>query len=231
MNRNKLFVLAVAVCLIAILSFSSLAWFNAKDSVTNEFHVADSNMDADKLFSVTMMEGVDVNGDGVFNPNDGDYTEFEGVTYEKILPGSQLSKRPQAKNTGSYDQFIRVNVTVNNYGTWAAILENGDTVESLWLDTLDTANWVRYYDGQVDGDTITYTYYYQGTLAPAAVTPKLFTEVEIPTYLDQADMALLTGGEFAVDVVAEAIQTENLGTTDVYDAFKVVFPTTPDKNP
>ena len=134
-------------------------------------------------------------------------------------------------NTGCYDEFVRMNVTVDNDAAWLAVLENGDTVESLWLATLDTANWVRYYDGKVDGDTITYTYYYVGTVAPNGLTPKLFSLVEIPTYLDQADMALLADGKFAVDVVAEAIQTENLGTTDVYEAFKVVFPTTPDKNP
>ena len=41
-NKKKVFVTALAVCLIAILSMGSLAWFSHKDSVYNEFFVADS---------------------------------------------------------------------------------------------------------------------------------------------------------------------------------------------
>ena len=40
LSKKKVFALALAVCLIATLSFGSLAWFTDNDSVTNEFKVA-----------------------------------------------------------------------------------------------------------------------------------------------------------------------------------------------
>ncbi len=66
MNKKKIFALAVAVIMIAILSFGTLAWFSDGDSVTNRFQVAGGD-DADKIFSVDVMEAVDVNGDGKFD--------------------------------------------------------------------------------------------------------------------------------------------------------------------
>ena len=43
MNKKKVFTLALAVCLIAILSMSTLAWFNDSDTIVNEFMTSDSN--------------------------------------------------------------------------------------------------------------------------------------------------------------------------------------------
>ena len=53
-NKKKVFVVAVAVCLIAILSLSSLAWFSDADEVTNKFMVATSDdpTDPDDIFFV-----------------------------------------------------------------------------------------------------------------------------------------------------------------------------------
>ena len=46
-NKKKVFVVAVAVCLIAILSMSSLAWFSDADEVTNQFMVSTSGDEDD----------------------------------------------------------------------------------------------------------------------------------------------------------------------------------------
>ena len=56
MNKKKVFILALAVCLIAILSMSTLAWFNAADDVTNKFMIADSDGDGTPDFSVSVWE-------------------------------------------------------------------------------------------------------------------------------------------------------------------------------
>ena len=60
MTKKKLFTLAIAVCMIAILSFSSLAWFSDDDTVTNKFQLATSTEDKDDIFSVDVLEGIEV---------------------------------------------------------------------------------------------------------------------------------------------------------------------------
>jgi predicted ribosomally synthesized peptide with SipW-like signal peptide len=45
MNKKKVFALALAVCVLAIVSFSTLAWFTDADSVTNEFTVGSIEID------------------------------------------------------------------------------------------------------------------------------------------------------------------------------------------
>ena len=42
LSKSKVVALALAVCLIAILSMGSLAWFTDDDSVTNDFYIAGS---------------------------------------------------------------------------------------------------------------------------------------------------------------------------------------------
>ena len=231
MTKKKLFTLAVAVCMIAILSFSTLAWFADDDSVTNKFQMATSTQDKDDIFSVDVLEGIDKDGDGVIDESVGVGNDKPGFTYEDILPGSEQSKRPQAKNTGSYPQYVRMNVVLSNVSEWAAMLAPyGLTAEDLWLDTLDTTNWERVYEPAVDStaDTVTYTYYYKSVLAPDKLTPKVFSIVEIPNQLTREDMAKLTAGEFTLEVIAEAVQSENLGdgVDTAYEAFRVVAPAT-----
>ena len=85
MTKKKVFVTALAGCLVAILSMGSLAWFSAQDSVTNNFYVADSeDNNPDDIFSVDVYEKYDSDGDG--NPE-----EYQkGITYDDILSGSTL---------------------------------------------------------------------------------------------------------------------------------------------
>ena len=108
MTKKKVFVTALAVCLVAILSMGSLAWFSAQDSVTNNFHIADSaDNNPDDIFSVDVYEKYDSDEDG--NPEeyqkgiadsfvktaDGQYifsyqTGAEGGAYHKILTADKL---------------------------------------------------------------------------------------------------------------------------------------------
>ena len=75
MSKKKLLSLAVVVIMIAILSFSTLAWFNDSDSVSNKFYVADSeDTSPDDIFSVDVYEEVDTDGDGT-----ADTTEDAGL--------------------------------------------------------------------------------------------------------------------------------------------------------
>ena len=98
MTKKKVFVAALAVCLVAILSLGTLAWFNARDEVTNKFMVTDSEQDPDKIFSVDLYETkVDENGDPVVPYEKTD----DGNTYDDIAPGDLLTKDPTVENTGN----------------------------------------------------------------------------------------------------------------------------------
>ena len=111
MSKKKLLSLSLVVIMIAILSFSSLAWFNATDSVTNNFYVADSDGNGVPDFTVDVKESTtDQNGERPGTPNQGG-----GFTYDKLLPGDVLSKIVWVENTGDYDQWIRINITISDW--------------------------------------------------------------------------------------------------------------------
>lgn len=217
MTKKKLLSLSLVVIMIAVLSFSTLAWFNDSDSVTNQFYVANSDDNtADEIFSVDVWE----------NTPDGDKDQ-DGYEYKDILPGSELKKEVYAENTGYYSQYIRMTVTVTNADAWIAALGNGYDLGAIF-EGHDQTKWVRLDVGTYNGTDNTYTmvYYLIDTLE-AGETACLFEAVKIPAELTQDDMVFV-GGQFDLKVVADAVQTENLGidTTDdvcdAYQAFQVV---------
>ena len=217
MTKKKLLSLALVVIMIAILSFSTLAWFNDSDNVTNKFYVASSDDDTpDEIFSVDVWE----------NTPDGDKDQ-DGYEYKDILPGSELKKEVFVENTGYYSQYIRMTVTGTNADAWIAALDNGYDLGTIF-EGHDETKWVRLDVGTYNGTDNTYTmvYYLIDTLE-AGETACLFEAVKIPTELTQDDMVFV-GGQFDLKVVADAVQTENLGidTTDgvcdAYQAFQVV---------
>lgn len=219
MNKKKIFTAALAICLIAILSMGSLAWFSDADSVTNNFMIADSADTPDEIFSVDVWEYVD---------GDDENKNQNGNKYEDILPGGRYHKEPYVENTGSYDQYIRVKVTVTNADAWIAALGNGYDLGSMFKGHDETA-WTRFEAGEYDGEKNTYTmvFYLNDKLAPGE-TVCLFNAVVIPGELTREDMVFIGGG-FDLTILAEAVQTENLDidTTDdildAYQAFKVVM--------
>ena len=219
MNKKQVFTLALAVCLIAILSMGSLAWFSDKDSIKNDFMIADSDDDtADEIFSVDVWE----------NTPDGDKDQ-DGYEYKDILPGDKLKKEVYVENTGYYSQYIRVTVTVNNADAWIAALGNGYDLGTIF-EGHDETLWTRMEVGTYNGTNNTYTMvYYLNETLEADETVCLFKTVKIPSQLTQQDMVFIDAG-FKLTVVADAVQTENLGidttddVNDAYQAFQVVNP-------
>ena len=200
MSKKKILSLALVVIMIAILSFSTLAWFNDSEDITNEFKVATSDdpNDPDDIFSVDLWE----------NTPEGDKDQ-DGHIYDKILPGSDLKKEVNVQNTGAYDQYIRVVVTLSDGKAWLETLGAGYDLGSIFLGHDETL-WTRDV-GTLNGDKdqIIYVYYLNKTLAPSE-TVELFTNVIIPEDLTQEDLAKLGGG-FELNIRADALQTENLG--------------------
>ena len=93
LTKKKVFVMALALSLAAIISMGSLAWFNDADSVWNKFMIADSEDDTpDEIFSIDVCESRDTNGDGDFNEEGDNSRTDEGLTYVDIQPGDKLNK-------------------------------------------------------------------------------------------------------------------------------------------
>lgn len=213
MNKKKLLSLALVVIMVAILSFSTLAWFNDSDSVTNQFYVASSEDESpDDIFSVDIFEEVDTDGDG-----DPDKVEDEGLEFEDVVPGQTLPKAPVVENTGKYDQWVKLTITFSSTKAWNALVDGTVTgpIDLLTKAEDFDANW-KGVSFEVVDDTYVYTYYLKNPLK-SGESVDVFTAVNIPTTLEQSDFFGIKDEEIKLDIKAEAIQLE-LGAT-VEEAF------------
>ncbi len=204
MTKKKVFVTALAICLVAIISMGTLAWFNASDSITNEFKIADSDGDGTPDFSVDVWEN---------DPADPTVKDQDGVTYTNIAPGDVIAKNPTVENTGDYDQWIRVYVTFDDWAVIEAACQNQGISSDVrgWLD-VDAAAWTADNNATVvANNTVTYVYYYNYKLTKDQ-TATLFNNVTIPGEFEQEDMKF-TSGNFTITVKAEALQADNTGDT------------------
>lgn len=210
LSKKKVFTLALAVCLIAILSLGSLAWFTDSDSVKNDFMVAGSeNSNPDDIFSVDVWE----------NTPDGEEDQ-DGYEYEEVLPGDKLKKEVRVENTGSYDQYIRVTITVTNANVWKDVYDAEMVPVTEFVDITDI-NALYGIGSYQEGNSFVYYLYYKDKLPHTENNIlSVFDNAYISENLTQEQAALLAG-EFAITVVADAVQTDNVGD-DVYEAFKTV---------
>lgn len=212
LTKKKVFVVALVVALIAILSLGSLAWFNASDDITNKFMIADSDGDGTPDFSVEVWESENDGDDNADADGDGDnLITHKGNVYSEIFPGQKIVKNPTVENTGDYDQWIRVYVTFDEWSTIKDACDAQSITSDLrtWLD-VDAGAW--YADETAttyENNKVTYVYYLRTKLAEdqAAV---LFNNVTIPGKFEQADMGFVSG-DFTINVKAEALQADNTG--------------------
>ena len=209
LNKKKVFTLAIALCLIATISLGSLAWFTDTDSVTNDFLIAGSEDEKpDDVFSVDVWE---IGPDGT--------KDDDGITYPNILPGDELKKEVNIENTGSYAQYIRATVTVSDASIWQDIFGVIYVPLNKIVTDLNTAYDVYRVVYDVKADTLTYVLYYNAELVPDEIS-NLFKGVVIPEALTREQAAKMDGG-FVLSVVADAVQTENVGANAV-EAFATV---------
>lgn len=236
LNKKKLFAVSVVTIMIAILSMSSLAWFSDADDITNNFGVAGGD-DADAIFSIDVFESVDSDGDGAPDAIVGDEgNAVNEFTYGNILPGDWLFKRPSVKNTGSYEQWICMKITIDNandlvntltykYGVHPLSMfytVNGEDYAGTKTLLTQNTNWIWAEDETtVADDKVTYVFYYNGKLQPNE-SAVLFTYVVIPNQLRQQDMALMEDGVVSMTITGEAIQVKNIDATNAKDAFAIV---------
>ncbi len=203
LTKKKLFVIALAACLVAILSMGSLAWFSAQDAVTNDFLIADSDDDADDIFSVDVWE------------NTPDGIKTDGYTYEKVLPGASLVKEAHVENTGMYSQYIRVIVTISGADVWNQL----DVLMADVFEGFNEADWNNItMSVDANANTISYVLYYNNVLE-AGDDITLFEKVNVPGDLT-LEQSVALGNNFSIVVKAQAVQSDNM-PNNAYDAFEM----------
>ena len=230
MNKRKLMLVAVALCMVAILGFGgTLAYLTDTETATNVFTTG--NVD------IKLIEDFDANS--------------------KLMPGTaeqnNVKKVITVENTGSEDAYVRVHIAI------PAILNSGDddhpaqaalnnslhfnmspasVADGQWSWSEDgTSNvpdnaedWHMYQIDLPNGDkTVTYDVYvvtYESALAKDAVTatPAMY-QVYLDAKLNNDDMQeiLDTIGDIKILVAAEAVQ--KAGFDNAYDAFKAAVDT------
>lgn len=208
MSKKKLLSLAAVAIMIAILSFSSLAWFTDNDSAANDFQIGGAGTGKeDDIFSVDVKENVD-----------GEEQPVDKMDFADVLPGDSYKKEAYVSNTGAYEQYIRVTMTVTD---WKLIKD----VVTINMDDRFNDSW-HIYGGQArveddilsdysntvldeDGSLVV-TMYLNKKLQPGE-TVDIMDYVEISAEATQKDFAAEAFADgFQITFDADAVQTENI---------------------
>lgn len=210
MNKRRVLIAAIAVCLVAILACGSLAYFTyTSDTVTNKFYTYSTDeypdgppTDPDQLFSISVYETYK-------NADNETVKDYDGLEYTEVVPGTVLSKDPTVENTGKYSAYVRLRVTLTNAEAWQkACTDIGLTKLEDIFGGINT-DWERKSESyDADADTMTYVYYLNKPLA-AGETSTLFTTVTMPAKLTVEHMIALS--QFQLIIEGDAIQSENTG--------------------
>ena len=223
LTKKKVLLASLAVCLVAIVSFGTLAWFTAEDTVVNEFYVGNSTTDPDEVFGIDLWEEDDLDGDGVTEIHGKDTADTTGHKYEEILPGQVLDKDPYLTNTGIHPQYVRAIVTVTEADILKKAMIPRYSEVSIWDDVKmflpgTDAKWSLEHKYYTNKDTFVFVYYYTEELQAGATTGKLFDDVVIPTELTKEQAAEMEN--FSITIVGEAIQTLGFDSADeAWEAF------------
>ena len=208
MNKKKVLSVAIVVIMIAILSFSSLAWFTDADSAENKFNIGGAGTgNEDDVFSLEVKEEGE------------DGTPVDNMQFDKILPGDHHKKEAYVTNTGAYEQYVRVVITVTD---WNAIkntvtINMDDAFKDNWQTQGAAAgvnaqgNLVQYMDSAVDADgNLKLTMFLNRKLQPNE-TVNIMDYVSVADQATQNDFvaeSLADGFQILID--ADAAQTENI---------------------
>lgn len=205
MNKKKLAVVSLVLCIAAIISMGSLAWFTADDYVDNTLKFVTN-------FEMDLIEHQDSADGKVIGKGD----NHTGITFKDVKPGSELYKDPTVVNKSKKeDQWIKFTVTVDNATAWASVVPTGTDLTTIFTG-YDDSLWLHPEDPKVDGTNYVATFYLKDKLA-AGSSQALFTGVTIPETMTLTQAQAI--GESHIIVKAEAIQAD--AGSDVLTAFGV----------
>lgn len=175
--KRKLFLVALLAICLAIAAYGTSAYFTYEQTATNVITAGS--------IEIELQEWTD-SGNGL--------VPFENVG--GVLPGTEISKIVQVKNTGGQDAWIRVSL---DKAIHLADGVEGEVDLSLISYDLNTAFWT-----EKDG-----FYYYNTALQSGVVTEPLFTKVSFSKTMGN----LYQNSEAVIDVTAQATQVANNGTS------------------
>lgn len=201
MNKKKILIAALAVCVVAILSFSTLAWFTDDDQVTNDFMFADSDNPNNPLFEIDVWEFDEATDS---DTNEADKIQ-DGIDYDEVLPGGTYYKDARVENRGIHSMYVRATVTLQN-GKY--LKPHLDGKELTLFNQLNTTDWTFDNVSQAANGDLVYVFYLNAPLEKGK-NVSLFKGIVVPTTL--TDEQATSFATFNVNVKAEAIQSENLG--------------------
>ena len=213
MNKRRIFIIAVSVLILVLISIGTVAFLTAKDSITNRFMVAsydsENPVSPDEIFSIRIYETIDSG-----------QTE-SGQTYYDVKPGDIFKKDPTIQNTGLYGQWIRMIVSLTNANQWIISCESygieiteifGGYDDKVWTLSDEVS-----YDSQ--SDTLTFVFYLNNVLE-AENTATLFEYIIIPTQFTSEDIYAISN--FNLIISADAIQSANTGSS-AKEAFELYW--------
>ena len=116
MKNKKITSLLVAGVLTVGIVGGTLAWLTASDSVTNKF-----NTGADQSVALDIFE------------------KFDKDDAKVLQPGKTVDKKVQVKNSATFDQFIRVKITLDNSLSEMVTMNfvNATGEDSSWVKDAD----------------------------------------------------------------------------------------------
>ena len=138
MSKKKIISLCLVVCLLATAIGGTLAYFTDTDSEKNTFTVGNVDIEVSETNKIN---GVDVAGNA----------------FEKVMPGSVITKTPVVTNNSSEDAYVRVVVRATNQEELYALLEKYSETDVFagWDFEFDKVGGMRYTStrtpGTVDG--------------------------------------------------------------------------------
>jgi predicted ribosomally synthesized peptide with SipW-like signal peptide len=220
-----------AVLLVAASVLGTMAYLTDSKDVKNTFTVGNVAIKLDEA-------KVDENGTQVVDKDGNPVARVTENKY-KLLPGHTYVKDPTVTVlTPSVASYVRMKVTFNNASELIKICtdpEYADDVTGVenafplirmvnfvkanaakWdgiipdnmVDTEDMLANSKYFVKGTD-NTLTYYFYYNGTVAARdgnVVLPTLFDSIKVPTWVTGDQLAKLN--DFQINVVAEAIQAD-----------------------
>ena len=235
MKRTKK-ILSLALCAVLLVAgtvATTVAYLTSTDAVTNTFTVGNVKITLDEF-------DYDEDSDSDDNVEVGDETRDKANAYY-LQPGQTYKKDPTVTvKGGSAESYVRMIMTVHNASAVQDIINADDEGENLIEDYSDLfSGWdenkweytgcnqePKDSDGNTIENAISFEFRYseiisaledgddEGDEPDDVVLPDLFTEIIVPSYVDNELLAALYGADgtvgtaddFKIEVVAHAIQ-------------------------
>lgn len=180
--KKKIMVIATIAIWASLATYGTLAYFTYEDMTTNVITTGDIKIDLEEWTE----------------SEDGTLVPFEDM--DDVMPGMEVSKIVQVKNTGGQDAWIRVSVEKSII--LAEDIE-GEVDLSLVTYDLNTEFW-----SESGG-----YYYYNSVLKSGETTEPLFTTVTFSRYMSN----MYQHSKAVIDVTVQATQRIHNGES-VFEA-------------